>query len=410
MTRDDLTHLLERIERGEYSADELERARALARQDDRLPEDLRMDVLMDEDAEADAGALLSLLGADPFVGLVGRAVFDGAGIDVADAVLAAIGSAEAPPVADAVRDEAGPAPEMEVPDDGWFPIAEALTEGLRDTAHGIDVSSAVLAAVGAQAEVGVAQAVRALAGDVDVAPAVLATLDHVPLEIAAAVRSQAGVIDIVQPVMDAVEPTWLCGILDGQLPAEQHRELAHALLRDGTLGLTMTGFADVGQKLREAVHAEAGKVDLWASIAPELGIADPEEVPGWDGQAFAAQLRTQAGSVDVTDAVMRRVHNLREVAAPAEVAVPQPANSVPSSWRSAVPALVMIAAAAVVFVMVGMPTTSSQSADDGPALQFASATEVTIEDLSYADDVMVHVIPAEGDAPLIVWVDEGVML
>ncbi len=408
MMRDDLTHLLERIERGEHTPAELERARTLARQDDRLPEELRLEVLTDEDAQADAGALLSLLDADPFAGLVGQAVFDGAGIDVADAVLAAIGSAERPPVADAVREEAGPVPDMEVPDDGWLPIAESLTRGLREVALGIDVTGAVLASIGADSQVAVAQAVRNLAGDIDVVPAVLTALGHVPVDIAAAVRSEAGVVDVVQPVMDAVEPVWLCGILDGQLPAEQHREAAHALMRDGTLGLTMTEFADIGQKLREVLRAEADSVNVWASVAPELGLADPEQVVGWDGPAFASALRTQAGSLDVADAVMLRVQQAS--AAPAPVEVPKPANASPSSWRSAVPALVMIAAAAALFVMVGLPTTPSQGTDNGPALQFASASEVTIEDLSYADDVIVHVIPAEGDAPLIVWVDEGVTL
>lgn len=408
MTRDDLTHLLQRISRGEYTGDELERARTLARQDDRLPEELRLDVLTDQDAEADAGALLSLLDADPFAGLVGQAVFDGAGIDVADAVLAAIGSAERPPVAEAIREEAGPVPDMEVPDDGWLPIAASLTDGLRDVALGIDVTGPVLAAVAAQAQVPVASAVRTLAGQVDVVPAVLATLGHVPVEVAAAVRDQAGTVDIVEPVMNAVHPVWLCGVLDGQLPAEQHREVAHAVMRDGGLGVTMTEFANIGQKIREAVNAEAGVVDVWASVAPQIGIADSEEVVGWDGLEFASALRAEAGSVDVAHAVMRRVH--QGSAAPAPVTVPEPANATSGSWRSAAPALVMIAAAAVLFVMVGMPTTSSQGTDSGPALQFASASEVTIEDLSYADDVIVHVIPAEGDAPLIVWVDEEVTL
>jgi hypothetical protein len=162
MMRDDLTQLLGRIERGEHTPDELERARALARQDDRLPEELRHDVLTDEDAQADAGALLSLLDADPFAGLVGQAVFDAAGIDIADAVLAAIGSAEKPPVAEAVREEAGSAPDMEVPDDGWLPIASSLTQGLREAALGFDVSAAILAAIGDEAAVPVAQAVRRL--------------------------------------------------------------------------------------------------------------------------------------------------------------------------------------------------------------------------------------------------------
>jgi hypothetical protein len=408
MMRDDLTQLLGRIERGEHTPDELERARALARQDDRLPEELRHDVLTDEDAQADAGALLSLLDADPFAGLVGQAVFDAAGIDIADAVLAAIGSAEKPPVAEAVREEAGSAPDMEVPDDGWLPIASSLTQGLREAALGFDVSAAILAAIGDEAAVPVAQAVRELAGDVDVVPAVLAVLGHEWMDVAAAVREEAGIVDIVEPVMDVVEPAWLCGILDGQLPAEQHRAAAQALMRDPALGLAMTGFADIGQTLRAAVYEQAGTVSMWASIAPQIGIADPEEVVGWDGQAFALALRTQAGTVDVADAVMLRVQQGSTVVVP--VAVPEPANATPTSWRSAVPALVMIAAAVTLFLMVGLPTTPSQGTDNGPALQFASASEVTIEDLSYADNVIVHVIPAEGDGPLIVWVDEEVTL
>lgn len=405
MTRDDLITVLGRIADGTHTGTDVERARSLTRQDDRLPADLRDDVFTGDDDIADASALMALLDADPFAGLVGQAVFDAAGIDIADAVLAAIGSAVQPPVADAVRDEAGPAPEMETPDDGWAPLAAVLTEGLRNEALGIDVSAAVFAELGV-ATAPLAAAVHAEAGDCDIAPAVMHTLGVPALGLAAAVRATAGTVDVGDAVIEQVAPAWLCGLLDGQLDTAAHQDAAHRLMRDPALGLQLTGLASVGPVLREAIQLEAGSVSMWATVAGGIGIAEPEAVPGWDGARFAASLREQAGTVDVADAVMRRVEQADTVATP--VSIPEPANS-GSGWRTAIPALTLVAAAALLVVFLGSPATQGPS-DSMEALQFASAGEVTIESLSYGDGVIVHVMPAEGDAPLIVWVDEEVTL
>ena len=408
MTRDDLITLLERIVDGDVTPSDVERARVLAQHDDRLPTDLRTLVLMDdEDLVDDAAALLAILGVDPSEGLLSDAVRHESGIDIADAVLAAIGSPEKAPVAEAVRSEAGPVPEMEAPEDGWQPIAAALVERLTDEARGGDVSRNVLAAVGAPIPHAVADAVRAEAGRVDIAHAVMADLGVTPLAIAAAVRDEAGTVDVVPAVMGTVEATWLCGLLDGQLLPQAHQDAARALMKDPARGRELTALASVGPALREAIAAEAGSVSLWAPVATSIGLADPEHVEGWDGASFASELREEAGDVDIAEAVMRRIHGAHIVSGPvAEPVVPEPANT---GWRAVGPAAALVAVAALLLLVVGVPT-GRVAPSQGEPLQFASASEVTIEELSYADDVIVHVMPAEGGAPLIVWVDEEVNL
>lgn len=405
MMGEDLRALLERIVAGEATEACVERARELARHDARLPEGLREEVLL-EDIEDEAGALLALLGFDPFDGLLGDALLDEAGFDIAGDVLAAIGSPEALPVAEAVVEEAGPAPAMDVPDDGWAPIADVLRQRLADEAHGVDVSAAVLAAVGGTATLPIRDAVTAEAGQADVAVAVARELGLTELALGAAIRAEAGEVDVREAVMAEVGRDWLCGLLDGQLPAEQHRAAAQRLMRDPSLGREMTALAEVGPRLREALHETAGEVQVWPAVARQIGLADPEEVPGWQADVLVGALRAEAGEVDVRDAVMRRIHRPSNVAEPVEI----PAAANESGWRTAVPALVLVAAAAMLFVVFGNAPVGGTSNDAAAPLQFASAGEVTIEDLSYADDVIVHVMPAEGDAPLIVWVDEETTL
>lgn len=103
-----LPDLLVRIRAGSASAAERVRARELVVREETFPADVReIAFTSDDDAREDAAALLGLLG-EPLVAL--RRVLEGeaAGVDIADAVLAAVGARPGLPVTDAVAAEAGP--------------------------------------------------------------------------------------------------------------------------------------------------------------------------------------------------------------------------------------------------------------------------------------------------------------
>ena len=158
-------------------------------------------------SDAEAAEARALLDADDgFGGWVRDAVSAEAGIDVADAVLAAI-DADPLPLADAVRAEAGQADvsaEALVALDGTsWPIGDAV----RAEAGAVDVSAAVHAALQGF-DLGLAQAARAEAGGVDVADDVMKALqvqDSGGLDwMVAAVRDEAGTVDVADAVMSTL--------------------------------------------------------------------------------------------------------------------------------------------------------------------------------------------------------------
>lgn len=194
----------------------LERARALVQVDERIPPELRGEVLCDPaEAETDAVGLLALLGADDEPGLI----------------------------AAAVREESGPfAADV---DDNWEPIGQALREGLVAEAAGFEIADVVvrrLPMAGFSWGPILAEAVAVEAGSADLADDVLATLDLQRLApLASALAAEAGQIDVVGAVMAA---------LAGELP--------------------LTG-APVG----DAVRAEAGTVDIVPAV---MAVVDPTPV------------------------------------------------------------------------------------------------------------------------------------
>jgi len=166
-----LEMLLERIRDGVATVDEIDGARELARHDGRLPEEIRGEIL-GEDIEADAVALLAILAGDDFGEVLREALVDE--LDVADDVMAAI-AASGPPLADAVRDEAGE----------------------------IEVTSDTLAALG-DLGLPIREAVVAEAGRIEVAHAVMTALRQDSLAISAAVQAEAGRVDIADQVCMAL--------------------------------------------------------------------------------------------------------------------------------------------------------------------------------------------------------------
>jgi len=276
----ELVPLLRRIRDDVATADERVRARALVGQDDRLPQDVRRDALVD-DPRADAVGLLAVLGEEDLFGA-----------DLAAAIASEAGRVDLPL------------------DDAWAPMQDALRSEL---------------------------------------------------------AAEAGTIDIT-----------------------------------GDLGIFGDDLADLGGALRDVAREEAGEVDLWAGIAQAIGAEDPEAIPGWDGALLAEAVRAEAGTVDVTDAVMAHVR--RSALVPAGgVSTRRAANRRFYRW---VPAAIGMAAAAVLMVLAGHDL--SRPGSSAFDVRFAAADEISINDLSYADNTDVQVIRGEGDdAPLIIWVDDN---
>jgi hypothetical protein len=115
--------------------------------------------------------------ADPRVGEAVAA--EGAGIDIADAVMGALGEAEWP-VGEAVKDEAG----------------------------SVELASEVMGALG-ESRWPVGEAVRHEAGTVDVSAEVLRALDMQAWPVGEAVRHHAGTVDVADAVMAIVVPVTL---------------------------------------------------------------------------------------------------------------------------------------------------------------------------------------------------------
>src|SRR5690606_27010304 len=156
---------------------------------------------------------------------------------------------------------------------------------------------------------------RAEAGRVELAGSVLASLGRSVLPVAEAVRAEAGPVDLADAVDLSLSPEALAGVLDHQLDDVTHRLVAAAIHEDQR-GDELTAMADLGSELRSALRAEAGPVELWAAVAGDIGIADPEHVEGWDARLLGEALRAEAGSVDLADAVLREVRRTRPVQMP----------------------------------------------------------------------------------------------
>jgi hypothetical protein len=205
---------------------------------------------------------------------------------------------------------------------------------------------------------------------------------------------------------------WVSALLDRELSQEEHVRSARRLMADKAAGRDMTDFAEIGRIVRAQVAAEAGAApSVWAGVAAGIGLADPEKVEGWDETILGEAVRAEAGTVDVTAEVMRRV---RRAAVAPQISfdgdeVLEPANNGGFAWGA-------VAAAALVLLTVllgrpfvgGLPERIDRDASvELAALQFASPGEIVVDDLSYAPDTNVQVIQEEGEGgALIIWVEE----
>ena len=367
MAGNTLEKLLEQIRDGEASAKQIAEARGLAVHDGRLPEDIRGEVLIDDDdLQAEAVGLLAVLGNDDFGDLLREALSEE--LDVADDVMSAIAN-EAAPVAAAVREEAGDieitAQTLEELGDLGVPIREAV---FAEAGH-VDIVAATMQALG---DLGLSlnEAVAAEAGTVDLSGSVMTGLGFESLDIGASIRAEAGDIDIAVAV------------------------------------LTQVGGADSG--LREAVMAEAGEVpDMWAGVLENI-----EEVEYLQG---ARETLVPEAPVIMFggDETVSPTGTAAVAPAPSAYQVPAPANN-NSRWAYGVGALLM---AAIALLVVGPNLMPGAIGTETPIqilvadndLVFALASDVIVENLESGDDVMVMQMMGD-DGAMILWVDEGEVL
>ena len=415
-----LDNLLARIRDGAASEAEIDTARALARHDARLPEELREVVFLSAtEAPSDAAGLMSVLGIDDLFGdvlrdavafdlealaadeedepieledewvwgpVVADAVRASAGtVDVSDGVLARVERGVStdfvygPVLVEAVHHEAGrvdvtagvldalgaavmPVAEAVRSEAGEVPSVEAtgllvlIGDAVRAEAGVVDVTASVASELGFE-QTPVAAAVRSEAGVADVAPAVSALLGFDAVPIAAAVASEAGRADVSAGVLEALG-------IDAPPVAAAVRSEA---------GSVDVGVAfDAGVPVGEAVRSEAGEVDLWAGIEAAI---TPERAP--------APLPVQMPDARAPSAPM-----------------PAPANR---SWSWGA----VLMAAIVLFVVGASQLLGGEAV--GPVepapMQFAYASEIIVDELEWSDTV--QVMQTEGDeGALIIWVDE----
>jgi len=398
-----LEKLLERIRTGEASPDEVARARDLVRGDARLPAELREVGLTDTtDLAGDAVGLLAVLGRAPLFEEAMRDVLADAGGEL-------------------LPDEA---------DDGWEAIAGALRDGLTEAARDVEVADAVMMRLPPAWVYGpaTAQAVEREAGSVDVAADAMSALgeaEGLSGLVAEAVTAEAGRVEVADAVLAAVAS------------AEDRVAVKEAVASEsGRFELAASVAADLGHgalpPVADAVSAEAGRVEvvdavieaiggkalpsLSEAIAHEAGevevaAAVSDALPNGSLPPVAEAVAAEAGSVDVVEAVAAELAEASTAPAtpsPTMPAAVQAAPVVPAAVNRRVVFGAVLMAALALLTFVGLGQLGSGEGEGAPAsgdeIVFAAAGDVVVEDLDYADDVVV--MQAEGDeGAVILWME-----
>ena len=234
--------------------------------------------------------------------------------------------------------------------------------------------------------------------------------------------------DLTDAIMATVDEQGLLvsRLFDGELSTEERKSVAEGLGSNAQVLLELSHHATLGRLIREAVGDQSRLHDLsgiWPAVARQIGMPDPEYVPGWEpiGAAIAAavaehgRLETDVGQA-MTSTIMERVEDYSVRMSKAKSSSPERR----SSWfRWGIPAFAVAAAAAALLVspMFGDSAVENRDSspefseqDDGFEIQYAEKDEVEIEELDFADDVFVQVMADEEDAggPVIIMIDENV--
>ena len=168
------------------------------------------------------------------------------------------------------------------------PCVRGLRAALVDAAlDPIDVVPQVLAALAVEDPwQSISSGLRdAVDGDIDLADGIMAAVGgaELPERRVAAVLEKDSV-----PTADEARGILLSAMVDGELSREKRAELSEALADDGSALDQMTQFADLGRVLRTVVELETRQSNLdglWEEICLQIGVEDPEHVPGWEKTA-----------------------------------------------------------------------------------------------------------------------------
>ena len=363
-----LETLLERIRDGHATPDEIAHARDLVAGDARLPDELREVALTDtDDLPGDAVGLLAVLGADPLFGEALRDAVASDGVEVAG---------------------------IEEADSAWQAIADVLREELQAVGEGFEVADSVMMRLPPAWAYGpvTAEAVLGEAGEVDVAGEAMAALGAAPSLVAEAVAFEAGPVDVTAAVAAALGHA-------APLPvAEAVRAEAGEV---DVAGSVLAQLDEVALPLAEAVASEGGTVDVARAVLAQL---DEAVLP------IAEAVGEEAGEIDVVGDVFATLgleSKATRPTLPAAVVAPPEVPAAPANRGWALGAVVM---AAVALLVLGVTQTPGGVGGTMPGVAseivFAAAGDVVVEDLDYADDVVV--MQAEGDeGAVILWMEDA---
>lgn len=222
--------------------------------------------------------------------------------------------------------------------------------------------------------------------------------------------------ELTDSIMAAVDEEGLqfSRLYDGELTAEERQALAPMLEGNPVALAALSSHANLGRLIREAVAEHTRRDDLsgiWAGVAPAIGMPDPEYVEGWEpiGQALAQAVREhgflEAEALEsMASSIMEEVESFQERMERAK-AVDQP---VTRRWfRWAIPTFALAAAAAALLFVPLIGEGLEAESEDDLSIEYAEMDEAMIEDLEFAEDVLVHVMTEEdGSGPLIIMIDE----
>lgn len=275
-------------------------------------------------------------------------------------------------------------------------------------------------------------------GSVDLVAAVLDALnvqdDWAPIGLALREELHLPGPDLADAIMSALSPgpepdpdTLLSAMYDGELSPAQRAQVVDRLRVDRAASAQLTAFAELGRLVREDNARQVGAADLqgvWAQVALGIGMADPEEVPGWEplGVALreAVQEKAQLSAAEhaaLSGAILNALPRPRAAYTPAPAPAPEPPRSIwrlmlsnPTLWAAALTALVLVAVQlqgpGPAPVKAPVPVAAAPEPEPFQDIALQDWNEAEIHNIEYSADVAVQVVALEDGAPVLLMIEE----
>jgi hypothetical protein len=283
------------------------------------------------------------------------------------------------------------------------PFVALLREGLKTEAGALDLSSTILGrTVGPDAWDGCSDAIREGARDrsegVDVASAIMRT-----------VMAEEALVESAS------------AMIDGELALARRVEIAAWLGQNARARTIFSEWMEMGRQLRGVISDSVRQSDLSGILPAVVGALGLEEEEEQGFSSLRLGLASEAASVDVADAIMRRI----DVSPPLQPAVQPsglqidvailPSRAVmpaPRPWLRRLPVLALAAGlAAMLLVRILQPSEAPSSkgteqASASDVFQISDQNDTEIEDLTVSDQAMVQVFQLDDGAPVVIFIDE----